>query len=136
ANGTTALMAAAGVEMGNPNEDSGRDADALTALQVALQLGAGDINAADRRGDTALHGAIGRVSPLAAKFLVDNGARLDVRNKRGLVPMEVAMGETPVGGRRPDTAEMLGQMMVARGLTPPEMKDNTDRYRFGVKEAK
>ena len=81
ANGTTALMAAAGVEMFNPNEDSGTDADGFAALQLAVALGAGDINAVNKNGDTALHGAVFRATTDAITFLVERGARLDVKNK-------------------------------------------------------
>jgi ankyrin repeat protein len=57
--GTTPIMAAAGVEMFNPNEDSGTNEEALEALEVALQLG-GDVNAANTDGDTPMHGAAWR----------------------------------------------------------------------------
>ncbi len=80
-NGTTAVMAAAGVEMFNPNEDSGTDADGFAALQLAVALGAGDINEANKDGDTPLHGAVFRSTTDAVKFLIARGARLDVKNK-------------------------------------------------------
>ena len=122
ANKTTVLMAAAGVEMSNPNEDSGQEADGLAALQVAMQLGAGDINAVNSAGDTALHGAMGRVSPEPARLLAESGAKLDARNRRGLMPIEIAAGGAAVGGSRPETARMLRELMRTRGLTPPAVK--------------
>ena len=99
--GTSVLMAAAGVEMMNPNEDSGRDSDGLAAVQVGMQLGAGDINARNARGDTALHGAIGRVSPASAEFLAKQGAQLDVQNDSGVMPIDVALNGAGIVGGRP-----------------------------------
>ena len=61
-------MAAAGVEMINPNEDSGTDADGFAALRLAVALGAGDINAANKNGDTPLHGAVFRTTTDAISF--------------------------------------------------------------------
>ncbi len=67
-NGTTAVMAAAGVEMFNPNEDSGTDADGFAALQLAMALGAGDINEQNKKGNTPLHGAVFRATTDAVKL--------------------------------------------------------------------
>lgn len=149
ANGTTAAMAAAGVEMANPNEDSGTDADALAALRLAIALG-GDVNAVNKNGDTALHGAVYRATTDAIRFLVERGARLDVRNKPrcdfasgcterdrrgegdGYTPYELAVGGVGMlGGYRPEAAAVLRELMVARGLTP-EAAANKDKYSFGV----
>ena len=136
--GHDVLMMAAGVEMGNANEDSGRDADALVAAKVALTLRAGEINTTNRAGDTALHGAIARVSPDIAMLLIERGARLDAKNKRGLMPIDLALGGLAVDGSRPDLAQKLREMMLARGLTVPALKVDADHYKFGVqiKDAK
>jgi ankyrin repeat protein len=134
ANGTTALMATAGVEMFNPNEDSGTDADALAALKVALTLGAGDINAVNAAGDFAIHGAIHRPSTDLLKFLIDHGAKLDVKNKRGMTPIQLAVNGVGVGmGQRPDAVALLRAIMLARGMDP-DIKEDPNRYKFGVKE--
>ena len=53
---STPLMAAAGLGTRSPGEDAGIDAEVLQALQVALDLG-NDINAVDKNGETAMHGA-------------------------------------------------------------------------------
>ena len=116
--GTTVLMVASGVGMFYLNEDSGTNEDALEAVKVALELGA-DVLAVDDKGDTALHGAAWRGSNDIVQLLVDRGARLDVYNKNGFTPLQVANGEefTRAGlQRRPDTVAFLRDLMTARGL--------------------
>lgn len=146
ANGTTAVMLAAGVGMINPNEDNGTDADALEALRLAIALG-GDVNARNVFGDTALHGAVFRATTDAIELLAASGARLDVRNQcptafcpssgapaegAGQTPLEIAVnGAGMLGGYRPEAAVVLRELMVARGLDP-DIDRNEDRYTFGV----
>ena len=116
--GTTALMAAAGVGMFYVNEDSGTNEDALVAVRVALEHGA-DVNAADAKGDTPLHGGAWRGSNEIVRLLVDRGARLDAVNRNGFTPLQVANGEefTSAGlQRRPETVALLRELMAARGL--------------------
>ena len=132
-NGTMALMAAAGVEMFNPNEDSGTNADGLAALRVAVAVGAGDINGINLKGETALHGAVHRASNEIIQFLVDNGARLDIENKDGLTPVQLAVRGVGIGrGTRPAQAGFLHELMVARGMPVPDIAEDTARYSFGV----
>jgi ankyrin repeat protein len=132
ANGTTAVMAAAGIEMLNPNEDSGTDADAFAALKLAVALG-GDVNAVNKNGDTALHGAVFRATTDAVKFLVDQGAKLDVKNKKGFTPYQYTIfGGGILGSYRPEAGAILRTAMIAHGLKPEAQVDE-DRYSFGVK---
>ena len=67
---------------------------------------------------TALHGAVLRESVPLVQFLVDKGARLDARNQLGWTPLSVAMGLFTGGTFRqyPETAEVLREQMLARGL--------------------
>ena len=74
--GTTPLMAAAGVGIWVVGESPGTNDEALEAVQLALELG-GDVNASDDYGYTALHGAAHRGSPAIVQVLADAGARLD-----------------------------------------------------------
>ncbi len=130
--GNNAFMLAAGAGMFNANEDSGTDADGLAAMKVASELGCCDINATNRGGDTALHGAINRTSLEIVQYLVDRGAKLDAKNKGGSTPLHLAINGVGVGdGLRPDTAALLTKLMVAKGLTP-EVKEDPNRYNFGV----
>jgi ankyrin repeat protein len=130
--GTTPLMAASGVEMFNPNEDSGTNEEALEAVTVALELGA-DVNQANNAGDTPLHGAAWRAANGIIQLLVDRGARLDAKNKSGMTPLQIANGEEE--GRvaniniRPWAVDLLVKLMKERGV-PIEMKSAEGRFAF------
>ena len=94
ADGSTALMIAAGLGNRSPGEDAGVEPEVLQALQVALDLG-NDINAVDKNGETAMHGAAYRNQPSAAQLLVDKGADIKVwntKNKQGWTPLLIAQG--------------------------------------------
>jgi ankyrin repeat protein len=130
--GTTPLMAASGVEMFNPNEDSGTNEEAFEAVKLALELG-GDVNQANKQGETPLHGAAWRGANEIVRLLVDRGANLTARNKAGLTPLQIANGEEE--GRvanvniRPWTVELMVKLMQERGL-PIEMKTGDERFAF------
>jgi ankyrin repeat protein len=117
ADNTTPLMVAAGVSIFAPGEDPGTNEEALEAVQLALELG-GEVNAADAKGDTALHGAATRGSNALVRLLVEKGARLDVKNKKGWLPLTIAEG-VMIGGtlkRQPETAALLRQLMKDAGI--------------------
>jgi ankyrin repeat protein len=79
--GTTPLMVAAG--LGYAGNFSQNLPDSwLAAVKYGLELGL-DINAVDNQGYTALHGAAYRGDNDLVKFLVEKGAKLDARTKRG-----------------------------------------------------
>jgi ankyrin repeat protein len=88
--GTTALMAAAGVGR-RAVESSVTEERAIEAALVALEHGA-DVNAANEAGDTALHGGAALRWPALVKLLAEKGAALDARNKRGRTPLANAAG--------------------------------------------
>ena len=134
--GTTPIMAASGVEMFNPNEDSGTNPEALEALEVALELG-GDVNAPNNDGDTPLHGAAWRGANDIILRLVEEGAELHVENERGFTPLQIANGEEE--GRvaniniRPWTVALLQELLRERGL-PWELQRGQERFAFESKE--
>ena len=122
--GTTALMVAAGVGIWAPGENPGTHEEALAAMKIALEAGGGDVNDIDMDGETALHGAVYRGGNIPAiQFLIDKGAKLDVRNAKGWIPLTVADGVeyTPaVLKRYPEAAALLRKAMRDRGLPIPE----------------
>jgi ankyrin repeat protein len=89
--GTTALMAAAGINWTvDQTYDEGQPA-LLEAVQLCLELGM-NVNNVNSMGLTAVHGAANRGSDEIIKFLVDNGAKLDAKDKEGRTPLTWAEG--------------------------------------------
>ncbi len=121
--GTTALMAAAGVGIWAPGENPGTHEEALAAVRLAFEVGGGEINAVNEQGDTALHGAVYRGGAIPViEFLIGEGARLDAVNEQGWMPVTAADGVeyTPaVLKRYPDAAAVLRRHMAAQGLPVP-----------------
>jgi ankyrin repeat protein len=114
--GTTALMLAAGVGEARAR-DARRDETrrqicvcdwgvmedervVLEAATVALSKG-NDVNAVNRAGDSALHGAVAMRYDTVVRWLAEHGADLNVKNKRG----QTALGTIVGGGRRPASAD-------------------------------
>lgn len=122
--GTTAVMAAAGVGTASPGESPGTVEEALAALKLAFDAGGGEVNDYNARGETALHGAVyrGGAVPLI-EFLVARGAKLDAVNDRGWMPVRVADGiaQGTTLKRYPAAARLLREHMRAQGLPVPEV---------------
>jgi ankyrin repeat protein len=97
--GINGLMAAAGV--GSKEEDgTGRfktEADIIEAIKICLDAGT-DINAVESNGRTALHGAAQKGYDQVVRFLAERGAALDIKDRRGLTPLDAAMGLIGNGG--------------------------------------
>jgi ankyrin repeat protein len=123
---TTALMTAAGLGTRSPGEDAGTEEEVIEAMQVALDHG-DDINAVDKNGETAMHGAAYKNLPGAVKFLADKGAKIDVwntPNKFGWTPLTIARGYR-FGNFKPSavTVAAIEKVMVSAGVVPPSEKD-------------
>jgi uncharacterized protein len=122
ADGATPLMAAAGLGCHAPTEEAGTETECLAAVEYLLTL-KGDVNAVDRNGETAMHGAAYKSLPKMVQFLADHGAKIDVwhqKNKRGWTPVLIAEGFRP-GNFKPsvDTLAALHRVMLAAGVQPP-----------------
>jgi ankyrin repeat protein len=92
--GSTALMVAAGLGTNAPGEDPGTEPEVLEAVKVALSLG-NDINAVDKNGETAMHGAAYKHVPSVVRYLATSGARMDVWNRpnsKGWTPLTITEG--------------------------------------------
>lgn len=123
--GMTPVMAAAG--LGTKEEDTtGRkktEPEAIASIKLCLDAGA-DVNAADNQGDTALHGAAQKGWDQVVQFLVDHGAKLDVKDKKGRTPLDAAMGLMGNGGfdgTRRDVHESTAALL-RKLLAVPEAK--------------
>jgi ankyrin repeat protein len=124
AQGSTPLLAAAGVGVGAPEEAPGTEPEVLETVTLLLKLGA-DVNAIDKNGETAMHGAAYRNHPKVVQLLADKGARIAVwnrPNKTGLTPVVIAEGHRPGLNFRPspETVAALHRVMRAAGVTPPK----------------
>ena len=122
ADGTTPLLAAAGLGTYSPGEDPGTEGEVLDAVKLALELG-GDINGVDKNGETVIHAAAYKQVPAVAQFLIDKGAKIDVwnqKNKTGWTPLRIADGVIYGGGNfriSPPMADVLRKNMSAAGVS-------------------
>src|SRR5262245_59564355 len=96
-NGTNALMMASGVGrgLGVFAKGVGTDSDLRQAGALLVNKGV-DVNLASDDGLTAVHIAAQAGLDSVVTLLAQHGARLDVKDKRGRTPVDMAMG---VGGR-------------------------------------
>jgi hypothetical protein len=115
--GDTPLLAASGLVIEKPGESPGTPEEVAAAVRLLLDRGA-DATTVDEDGNTALHGAAVWGSNDAVTMLVAAGAKLDVRNTRGLTPWRIAEGAVFEDAvlAQPQTAALLRRLMEERGL--------------------
>ena len=78
------------------------------AAAAALEMGA-DVNATNQAGDTALHVAATQALDSVARLLVEKGANLEAKNKRGLTPLGSAIVPRPRNPLQIDGPDRRGQ---------------------------
>jgi ankyrin repeat protein len=110
--GTTALMAAAGVNWVIGETYSRSDDEYLEAARLCLKLGL-DVNAVNGQGFRAIHGAANRGFNRMIQLLAESGAQLDVKDSQGRTPMTFAEGvflalQPP--SRKPATIALLQEL--------------------------
>ncbi len=121
-NGTTALMAAAGVNWVPAQTFSESQAMWLQAVELCLEVG-GDVNAVNQMGLAAAHGAANRGSDDIIELLSRRGARLDIADKEGRTPAIWAEGvflatNSPVS--KPATIALLRKLTTRSGTAGAE----------------
>jgi len=112
--GTTALMAAAGVNWMTGQTFTESKEASMEAVQLCLDNG-GDVNAKNSMGVTAVIGAANRGSDDILEFLVKKGARLDVKDKEGRTPLVWAEGvflATNAPEAKPSTMALIKRLMA------------------------
>lgn len=89
--GSTALMAAAGINWIPGQTYTRSEADYVEAVKLCLERGA-PVNASNSLGLTAMHGAANRGWESIIQILANHGAVLDAKDKEGRTPMTFAKG--------------------------------------------
>ena len=111
ADGTTPLMVAAGTGH-DPGITRSTESGGLAAVQLCLELGA-NVNAANKYGDTALHGAAWRErADSIIQLLIEKGANINAKNNRGWTPLVISEGIHTGGNfiHSETTAELLRKL--------------------------
>ena len=111
--GTTALMAAAGINwVYAQTYDEGQPA-LLEAVKLCFELGM-NVNDVNSMGLTAIDGAANRGSDEIIKYLFEKGAKLDVKDKEGRTPLNWAEGvflATHPGQPKPTSIALIKKLM-------------------------
>jgi len=118
-----ALMMAAGIDEKPEGDGPGTPEEHYAAVVYVLGLGASDINATDKNGQTAMHAAAYKSLPKVVKLLDERGADIKVwagKSKQGRTPLSIAQGFRP-GNFKPsfETVAAIEQVMLAHGVRPP-----------------
>ena len=130
--GSTALMAATGIGRKMEDLSAGTESEILVAAKYLLELGV-DIDAVNRTGETAMHGAAYKNLPKVIAFLDGKGADVKIwhqRNRRGSTPYLIAAGYRP-GNFKPshETMTAIRKALARHGLKPTEQPpDRIDPY--------
>jgi ankyrin repeat protein len=118
---TTPLMAAAGLGTHEPGADPGIEPEAFEAVKLAVELG-NDVNAVNKDGDTAMHGAAYKQFPSVVRYLAAHGADpaiWNTKNKQGWTPLRIAVGVhrgMHFRGSEP-TAAAVREVLASAGLS-------------------
>ena len=104
----------------------------LEALKLCVEHGV-DLNAFNSNGLTALHNATSRGAKELVKYLAAQGAKLDLRDKQGRLPLDIALGVGGRGGRAgggggrgrggqpsSEMATLLRELMTKNGIPVPQ----------------
>lgn len=120
-NGETALLllAGAGWPLGQGYLRSEEEVTAALDLLVE-ELGL-DVNAATTEGITPVIGAIFKGDNFVVQYLVDHGARLDVKDKSGRDVLTWAQGIAANDGQpprpQPETEKLVRELLAKQGIT-------------------
>jgi len=117
-NGATVLMFVSGRgglgRFGVYDLKKATDAEFIEGAKLCLSRGA-NVNAVDEAGQTAMHNAALQRGDAFIEFLADSGARLDVKDKQGRLPLDLALG----GGRGQQTARESAAAILRKRMNIP-----------------
>jgi ankyrin repeat protein len=106
--GDTPLMAAAGIGWA-ANWTVNAPVPLIDAVKYCVELG-NDVNVADNRGYTALHGAAYLGDNEMINYLVAKGAKVDVKSKAGDSAADMANGPSRFGQPHPESVALLEKL--------------------------
>jgi hypothetical protein len=110
---------------GDP-DNMGSPADAFAIVKMLVERGAA-VNEANERGETALYGAAFLGNDQIIRFLVDSGAKLDVKTRTGRTILDAVLntgvpdegtGARPGGKPGAATVELVRRLMIESGIEP------------------
>jgi ankyrin repeat protein len=107
----TPLMLAAGIAWAS-NQDRASEEQVLETVKMLVEELGADVNFVADTGETAMHAASYRGANSVVQYLFDKGAKLDVQDKSGRTPLQVADG-VEYGNSfaaNPHTAVLLRQL--------------------------
>jgi ankyrin repeat protein len=117
-NGTTPLMAAAGINwVYFQTFDEGED-KLLEAVRLCHERLGQDLNATNGMGLAAVHGAANRGSNKILAYLASKGARFDIRDAQGRTPYTWAKGvflATTAAEPKPESMKLIAQICARNG---------------------
>ena len=113
----TPFLAASGLVIEKPGESPGTPEECAAAVKFLLDRGA-DATTVDKDGNTAFTASRYGDRTTRSRCSSPPGAKLDVKNKRGLSPWRIAEGAVFEDAvlAQPQTAALLRRMMEERGL--------------------
>ena len=116
---TTPLLVAAGIGY-IEGQILASEAQALDAVEMLVELGA-EVNITNDANETALHGVAYRGANSIARYLIDQGARLDARDEKGRMPVTIADGAIagPYFRAHDETAALLRELLGASAPPRP-----------------
>ena len=117
--GTSALMAAAGINWVVSQTWTEGPEQLLEAVKLCMELGL-DVNQKNSMGLQAIHGAANRGSNDIIRFLAAHGAGLDLPDAESRTPLDWANGvflATVAPTPKPESIELLNQLIAQRRMT-------------------
>jgi ankyrin repeat protein len=107
--GASPLMAAVGMVQNEARQAREAEALALVRYLVGLDI---DVNATDRQGRTAMHGAARLARNTIIPVLVEHGANVSIADENGQTPLDVGTLSRPL---HPDTESLLRSLGATSG---------------------
>jgi ankyrin repeat protein len=87
---TTPLMVAAGVGC-VPGQWIEQERDVLAAVKLLVEELKADVNSVNDHKETAIHGAVCRGADSVIQYLVDKGAKLNIKDEDGQTPLDTGV---------------------------------------------